>query len=195
MLRFLISLSMVLGIGVAIQLSAAEKARVSVPVATLFNHKVHLKAFKDKVSCTDCHSFSVKSDVKDPLSAPIGKGHLKVDRKSCHACHLHSLTQPTPNQCVLCHSDTKAIMPDSHHLNWNFRHGRVAQSNPESCKDCHREADCNKCHTQRDAVKPMVHRPNFRLTHGIEARARPESCASCHSTTNTCTKCHTKGAP
>ena len=197
MSRFSISLILISLFGAAVFSLAEAKGKkdVVVPVDTLFDHKKHAKTFSGSVSCTDCHSFSVKADVNDPLSPPVPKGFLKPEKKVCHLCHLHSIKQPTPNQCVLCHSDTKSIMPDSHRLNWGFRHGRVAQSSPEACKECHQENSCGKCHTQRDSLKPAVHRPNFRLTHGIEARSRPESCASCHSTTNTCTKCHSQGSP
>lgn len=193
MLRFLISLILItVGLSPA---EAKDKKPVRVAVSGLFDHKKHSKAFAGSVSCTDCHSFSVKTNTGDPLSLSVPKGFLKPDNRVCHLCHLHSLKQPTPNQCILCHTYTREIMPESHKLNWGFRHGRMAQSAPETCKECHQESTCGKCHTQRDALKPMVHRPNFRLTHGIEARSRPESCASCHSTTNTCTKCHSTGAP
>ncbi len=181
--------------GAGATLSLGEDRPVlPMPVSQLFKHKNHIEAFKNhKISCTDCHSFNIKNQVNDPLSDPVQKGLLKPSSKVCHVCHFQAVRNPIPNQCALCHKDLSAITPESHKLNWKFRHGRVAENNPEACRKCHQESTCTQCHTQRDQLKPSVHRPNFRMTHSIEARARPESCATCHSTTSSCITCHTRG--
>jgi hypothetical protein len=163
----------------------------------LFSHKNHLSHFqKSNVSCVDCHSFSVKSMNQDPLGETVGSGFLKSDPGRCHDCHMGRISQPIPNQCALCHREPQSLMPPNHYQSaWPMRHGRVAQSDGDSCKTCHQQNSCTQCHTQKNTVKPIVHSANFRMTHSIEARANPQSCVSCHSTPSTCIQCHTKGGP
>lgn len=164
------------------------------PLKELFHHKAHQESFaKNGVSCTDCHTFSVKTQTSDPLAAKVPAGLLRPDRMVCHQCHLQAVKTAAQNQCALCHGQKGGVMPESHHLNWKLRHGRMAQQNPESCAECHKEAGCGDCHTQRDTLKPSVHRPNFRYTHSIEARAKPQSCTACHSTSTMCINCHSQG--
>lgn len=174
--------------------NASQSADLVKPLNQLFTHKAHQKAFKKtEVSCTNCHSFATKPEGNDPLSEGVPKGLIKADRKVCHECHMGKISLPRPNQCTLCHKNVNKLMPDSHKQNWKYRHGKIAQSNSEACKDCHNDKTCTQCHTQRDTLKPAVHRPNFRLTHSIEARANPQSCVTCHANTSSCTQCHTRG--
>lgn len=171
-----------------------DKPKLVKPMKSLFSHKNHLESFKKlDVSCTTCHSFSVKTQASDPLAEGVEAGLIKPDRKTCHQCHMEAISLPRPNQCTLCHADLKELMPKDHSQNWKVRHGRFAQIDQDACKKCHANKTCSECHTQRDALKPAVHRPNFRVTHSIEARAHPQSCVTCHSTNNSCTQCHTKG--
>lgn len=164
------------------------------PMKDLFSHRIHSEGFKKVgISCVDCHNFAVKAVDADPLGPGVEKGLIAPNRKTCHQCHLGTVTLARPNQCVLCHRNTEQIKPSSHKQNWRFRHGKFAQADMDSCKECHTDRSCTACHTQRDSLKPMVHRPNFRLTHSIEARANPASCVVCHSTTTSCVQCHTSG--
>lgn len=164
------------------------------PWPKIFDHSKHSEKFKSmNISCSECHTFSVKSAASDPLSPGVPKGFLKPDRKICHDCHLGKVNLPRSNECTLCHTNTHDIMPDSHNLNWKKRHGTFAQMDRDSCRECHSEKTCSQCHSQRDISKPQVHRPNFRISHSIEARANPQKCVTCHTTINTCVQCHTKG--
>lgn len=160
----------------------------------LFNHKKHLEKFKQMgVSCTECHTFSVKANTSDPLLPGVSKGYLIPDKKICHDCHLGKINIPRSNECVLCHTNTHDLMPESHKLNWKSRHGTFAEMDRDSCRECHSDKNCTQCHVQRDTSKPQVHRPNFRISHSIEARMNPQKCVTCHTTVNSCVMCHTRG--
>ncbi|MCC6276655.1 MAG: hypothetical protein IT289_01925 [Oligoflexia bacterium] len=164
------------------------------PLKDIFDHKRHSESFKKmSISCTDCHTFSVKAVTGDPTAKGVPAGYLKPQSQVCHQCHMAKITVPRPNQCTLCHTNVGALMPKSHGAGWKSRHGRFAQTDPDSCKECHSENSCTKCHSQRDAARPNVHRPSFRFSHSVEARSNPQSCVVCHSNTATCTQCHTKG--
>lgn len=174
---------------------AEQKVELRTPMNQLFNHKNHRTVFsKNGVACTDCHTFSIKSQSFDPLSPNVGGGNLKPNRKTCHECHLDKVDMPRPNQCTLCHLNVQKLAPENHKLSWKQRHGRFAQIDSDSCKQCHTDTQtCTQCHTQRNTLKPSVHRPNFRMMHSIEARSNPASCVTCHSTTSTCLQCHKGG--
>lgn len=166
------------------------------PLNKLFDHKKHAASFQQtKITCTDCHSFSVKSPTFDPLAQNVGAGFIASDKKVCHECHLGKVELPRVNQCSLCHLNPEKLAPPNHKLAWKKRHGQFSQMDPSSCNDCHKDNQnsCNNCHTQKNTLKPMVHRPNFRLTHSIEARANPARCVNCHTNTNSCLQCHEKG--
>lgn len=166
------------------------------PMKQMFSHKGHLGSFKSaNVSCTDCHSFSVKSPSFDPLAPNVGGGYMEASRKVCHECHLGKVEVARVNQCSLCHKEPEKLMPPSHNLAWKKRHGAFAQMDPDSCNGCHQENQnsCSGCHTQRNTLKPMVHRPNFRLTHSVEARANPAKCVACHTNMSSCLQCHKGG--
>lgn len=166
------------------------------PFKELFNHKSHQKAFADtKLSCTDCHNFSVKSSSFDPLASNVPAGLLGISKKVCHECHMGKVELPKVNQCSVCHKDPEKLRPANHELAWKNRHGKMAQMDPDSCNSCHRENQnsCQNCHTQKNTLKPMVHRPNFRLTHSVEARANPAKCTTCHAKISTCIQCHKGG--
>jgi hypothetical protein len=166
------------------------------PMKALYSHSVHQKALGDKdVSCTECHQFSVKSPGFDPLAANVPAGHLKVNHKVCHECHMGKVTNTRINQCSVCHEPTAKLAPKNHTLAWRTRHGQFAQMDASACMTCHQDnrLSCTNCHSQRNTLKPAVHRPNFRLTHSVEARANPASCVTCHSGPTTCIQCHQKG--
>lgn len=174
--------------------SFADKKALQLPLKNLFSHKGHLDAFKKTgVSCTNCHSFALKSNSSDPLSAGIPKGFIKPSPQICHECHQGKVQMPRPSQCTLCHQETKLLEPANHQMNWSKRHGLFAQSDADSCLQCHTQSTCSECHIQKNKIKPKVHRPNFRSFHSIEARSNPQSCVVCHSSTTTCLNCHTKG--
>jgi len=165
---------------------------------TLFSHKGHNELFtKSKIACTDCHSFSVKSQGFDPLAKNVESGFLQVNRKVCHECHMGKVELPRVNQCSLCHLNPEKLAPSNHNFTWKKRHGHFSQIDPESCNSCHKENQnaCQNCHTQKNNLKHMVHRPNFRLTHSIEARTNPAKCTTCHTNTNSCVQCHKGGFP
>lgn len=167
-------------------------------IQELFSHKFHDPLFqKAKISCTDCHSFAVKSQAFDPLAKNVDAGFMKANRQVCHECHMGKVELPRVNQCSLCHLNPEKLAPSNHNLAWKKRHGHYAQIDPESCNTCHKENQnsCQNCHTQKNTLKPMVHRPNFRLTHSIEARTNPAKCTTCHTNTNSCTQCHKGGFP
>lgn len=176
--------------------SNSQTKELREPVKSLFNHDKHKNILsKNKVSCTDCHSFSVKSLSSDPLAKNVDSGFLIPSKKVCHECHIDKVQMARVNQCTLCHLKPEKLIPSTHNLAWKSRHGHFAQMNPESCTSCHKDNQnsCNNCHTQKNTLKPMVHRPNFRMTHSIEARANPAKCTTCHTSTNFCLKCHEVG--
>lgn len=182
---------MILSFGIS--LNAQE---LHTPIKNLFDHKKHADIMKtNKISCTQCHSFSVKSPSFDPLAKNVGSGYLQPSKKVCHECHMGKVQLARVNQCSLCHAQAEKLTPPSHQLAWKKRHGHEAQMKPESCTSCHKDNQnsCNNCHTQKNTLKPMVHRPNFRMTHSIEARGNPAKCVVCHSSAQFCTKCHELG--
>lgn len=163
----------------------------------LFSHKSHGEVFKgNSISCTDCHSFAIKSPSKDPLATNVGANLINPSKRVCHECHMGKVNVARVNQCTLCHKSFQSLKPADHSLGWKERHGRFAQMDSDSCTACHSENQnsCLNCHTVKNNLKPSVHRPNFRMFHSIEARANPASCVTCHSTTSTCAQCH-KGFP
>ncbi|HPI40017.1 MAG TPA: cytochrome c3 family protein [Pseudobdellovibrionaceae bacterium] len=174
--------------------SYAENANLHLPLKDLFSHKNHLESFKKTgISCTNCHSFSLKSNPSDPLAPGVPKGLIKPSPKICHECHHGKVQLPRPSQCTLCHISPKLLEPKNHKMNWSKRHGLFAQSDSDSCLQCHSQNNCTECHQQKNKLKPKVHKANFRSFHSIEARSNPQSCVACHSTSNTCTNCHTRG--
>ncbi len=180
-------------IGYSFNVMAAE---TRLPLKSLFDHKKHAAPLKDtKITCNDCHSFSIKSPSFDPLAKNVGTGYLQPSKKICHECHLGRVEVARVNQCSLCHINPEKLAPPSHKLAWKKRHGRFSQMDPTSCNDCHKDNQnsCTNCHTQRNTLKPIVHRPNFRLTHSVAARANPASCVTCHTNSNSCLQCHQKG--
>lgn len=184
------------GVGGSFAAETKSVPHLRLPVKNLFSHKVHGGLVdKKQVSCTDCHSFAVKSNGFDPLAKNVESGFLAMGSKVCHECHLGKVEGPRVNQCSLCHEEPEKLKPRDHDLAWRQRHGSFAQMNPESCKSCHQENQnsCLQCHAQRNTLKPMVHRPNFRMTHSISARANPASCVACHTNMSTCIQCHKGG--
>jgi hypothetical protein len=174
--------------------SATTKKSLHLPLKDLFSHKNHQDSFKKTgISCTNCHSFSIKSDSSDPLSQGIPAGLLKPSPQMCHECHQGKVQMPRPNQCTLCHQNVKSLEPENHQMNWTRRHGMFAQTDSDACLQCHTQSTCSSCHNQKNKIKPKVHRPNFRSFHSIEARGNPQSCVVCHSSTTMCLNCHTKG--
>lgn len=164
------------------------------PMGQLFSHNKHANTFDNlSIHCTQCHTFGVKANTSDPTDSGVDQSYLKPGRALCHQCHLRSLPLPVSNQCNLCHSNPDELAPNSHKVNWKFRHGSLAQMDRDACKECHTESKCLSCHGQRDGAKPQVHRANFRLFHSIEARANPQKCTTCHGTINMCVECHSGG--
>ena len=172
-------------------LEAGSNVKLLLPIKNLFSHEKHQIPFsKLKVSCLDCHSFSVASKEKGPLSTPISEKYLKVDRGVCHRCHRAKISLPRRNQCTLCHENLETLKPKDHSASWRYRHGIRATLDGDRCSNCHKKSECSKCHLQKDNMNPVVHRANFRLTHSITARARPNSCVTCHQYPSFCSDCH-----
>lgn len=174
-------------------IESEAKPQLVTALNSLFSHKRHQLPFQSMgISCTECHSFAVKSQSFDPLAENVESGFLKPSRKVCHECHLGKIQTARVNQCSLCHLNPAQLKPESHKLDWRSRHGQFAQMDPESCNSCHRENQnaCSNCHTQRSTMKPNVHRPNFRMFHSIEARINPAKCSTCHASTSFCIQCH-----
>lgn len=164
---------------------------VARPLRSLFSHRKHEEAFrKNSASCTDCHDFSVKPVDGGPLAHAVQSGFLSAPKGVCHQCHLGRVSLPAPNQCMLCHENTRSLMPADHHLNWRERHGKFAQLDRDSCRSCHTPETCSRCHSNQDPLRPVVHPGNFRRFHSIEARAKPQSCIECHRSQAFCVDCH-----
>lgn len=200
MLQVIFKASLIIVFSFSFASLATEKKnpQMRTPMKELFSHKFHDPLFqKAKVSCTDCHSFSVKSQSFDPLAKNVDSGFMKANKQVCHECHMGKVELPRVNQCSLCHLHPEKLAPSNHNLAWKKRHGHYSQMDPDSCNSCHKENQnaCQNCHTQKNTMKPMVHRPNFRLTHSIEARTNPAKCTICHTNTNSCVQCHKGGFP
>jgi len=160
-------------------------------LSILFSHKKHAESFSDmKISCKDCHNFSIKPTEKGPLGALIEDPAIKPARQLCHQCHQGKVMVPTPNRCTLCHLPSKDLKPDDHFISWKNRHGQMAQMDSDSCKNCHSKNDCSDCHLQRNGHSVRVHRGGFRFTHSMEARLNPNKCTTCHQSTGFCLDCH-----
>ncbi|OFZ22529.1 MAG: hypothetical protein A2X94_02700 [Bdellovibrionales bacterium GWB1_55_8] len=178
-----------------ISTASAETARrpgLVKPRDKLFSHKSHLKPFESLgVSCTDCHTFSIKPEETGPMGRQVKEKLLKPAQGICHSCHLGKITIARRQQCTLCHADTGALQPESHFQNWKTRHGKLSQQDSDSCSACHVPRDCTSCHNKQNRLDPQVHRPNFRVSHSIDARAEPQSCTQCHRRASFCMDCHT----
>ena len=169
-----------------------KKVVLLAPLKTLFSHNKHLEHFKNlNVSCTDCHSFSIKSIIKGPLAKPVNIKALSPNKKICHECHLGQVSVPRRSQCTLCHKSVVDLKPKDHLLSWNKRHGIKAQMDSDSCRQCHMQNECSTCHLQRDNMSPKVHKGNFKYVHSIVARANPQKCIKCHQSKSFCNDCHT----
>lgn len=166
-------------------------AQLVSPLKKLFSHQKHEKTFHEmKVSCVDCHTFSVKSKRKGPLGKGVQGKLLTPPKQICHQCHREKIEVPRPNQCSLCHAHQKQLQPESHYVNWTKRHGHHAQLDSQSCASCHKKSSCTECHIHRDHLNKKVHRGNFKMFHSVQARSNPRSCTMCHRATSFCIDCH-----
>ena len=167
-----------------------QRKEIHVPLERVFKHQKHMQAFKKmKISCQDCHRFSIKSKKTGGLPKSVNGKFLHPSKGVCHQCHLGQLALPRPNQCVICHTDVVVLRPKDHDQAWMKRHGRFSQLDSDSCKKCHTKSGCSECHLKRDPLKNRVHSGNFRLTHSIKARAN-QGCVTCHRSQKFCTDCH-----
>jgi len=157
----------------------------------LFSHQKHRDALvSSKIRCVDCHSFSIKSVGKGPLSPQVREKHLRARPQVCHQCHLGKVAMPISNQCNLCHNRLENLRPKDHRGHWIKGHGMKATHNADSCLQCHNKSGCSECHFKRDNMQAKVHRGNFRFTHSMQAGANPASCVQCHQSPRFCIDCH-----
>ncbi|GAB4409012.1 MAG: hypothetical protein OHK0056_10620 [Bacteriovoracaceae bacterium] len=193
MLRILLTSILLLSFQLKAEVKLLRQGRAPLKsdISKIFNHEKHRDVFnKFNLSCTECHSFSVKANDPGPLGQPIGRGFLKANQQSCHQCHLQKAAVGTPTQCILCHKNENGLKPEDHNLNWIKRHAFAARLDQSSCMECHQQNNCSECHFKRDQMNPKVHRGNFRLTHSIDARSNPASCVQCHQQQQFCSTCH-----
>jgi nitrate/TMAO reductase-like tetraheme cytochrome c subunit len=158
-----------------------------------FNHARHTKALAEAgVSCPDCHHFNVLIDTSnEQLARDLATHALYPGSAPCHYCHVSDETRVSraPQACTTCHENLQPLMPENHQIAWLTVHSSAAQTNPQQCANCHRDAFCINCHERRDTIQTVVHTRNFRFYHSIEARANPRQCGSCHRE-DFCTNCH-----
>jgi len=170
---------------------AGDRPELHQPLKQLFSHLRHGDAFKEmKISCRDCHMFSLKAKSQGPLAPDVDARLLSPNKMVCHQCHLGKVETPRPDQCSLCHKNTQLLRPSDHLIDWKRRHGKISQLDGDSCKKCHAQGTCSECHLKRKSSVNRVHRGNFRMTHSTEARFRPNSCTVCHQSQGFCMDCH-----
>ncbi len=153
-----------------------------------FSHKTHRGAFRAaRLVCVDCHPLGRTTDppVAD-MQAPLS---------TCHACHLEEIPgvpHGASNQCSLCHSDLRELLPANHRDGWREDHADDARAAAAECSACHSNQECFACHDDRGPMAKNPHGPGFRVTHGVEARVDPQRCTSCHAG-ESCLACHSGG--
>lgn len=152
-------------------LSAEEPAGYAphAPVVDLFSHAAHV----GRMDCAQCHG-----------GAPEFAG--APQKSECRSCHL---TAANYEDCSLCHSAGRELVPESHEGLWEYWHGVTAGANDATCYQCHVQDDCQQCHGG-DNVRPRVHPLNFEFNHSLEARASRIECGTCHMDAQFCAECH-----
>ncbi|MBL8681269.1 MAG: hypothetical protein JNK05_18975 [Myxococcales bacterium] len=168
-------------------------ARVEIPPANLrFSHRRHAGA---GVRCEDCHRRVREGALATRLDLPT--------MRECTSCHAQ---RGASTRCASCHlTEADGVLrtrfeegwlnPPSwmnglrHDADFWVNHRSIAQANPASCNDCHRERECVDCHDGR--MRDRRTHPNDYLTfHGVEARMAADRCSSCHREQTFCEGCH-----
>ena len=149
----------------------------------IFSHVQHTQAIED---CGACHT-GIETNER------VGAA-LAVDMAACISCHTG---QGIAAECATCHTyldvDTE---PQSHHHNWDKRHGKVVRAHSEltrdNCAICHQESTCAECHMS----EPPANHSNAwrRRTHGVAAMMDRDNCAACHLP-DSCDRCHAETLP
>jgi hypothetical protein len=183
-----------------------------------FDHAVHARDVSREgtpLACETCHT-------------PAGAGRMQVQfalAPNCLSCHAHRAAQHFADaKCETCHVPlaqtrftTERILalpsPPSHEQP-NFLtelHGRLAETEVNSCATCHTRERCSSCHVNARQVAAIGSVPNAAPAmalprwparypvpashksaswiekHGAEASVK--TCATCH-TRDDCASCH-----
>ncbi len=144
----------------------------------IFSHEFH-----EGMECSNCHEGMDKaSDLR------------KVEWPSMDTCKRCHNGDEAPIDCEVCHREVrKDKAPESHHGDWEGRHG-IESRFDHSCKFCHENEEmfCQECHKTE---KPKDHIFNWKTTqHGVEATHDRRLCATCH-TGGFCSDCHRSQKP
>ncbi|HNN94607.1 MAG TPA: cytochrome c3 family protein [Pseudomonadota bacterium] len=174
-------------------------ARVDLPPPALqFNHRLHIEK---QLPCATCHGDLSQVDLATREQLPTmalclrchdgsrrGAGRAADRCATCHPAQPGGLLQVQLASGVLRPSG--GLRGDDHAAT-DFRqsHGRVAQSGPDYCSNCHRESYCLRCHNA--AAKPFdLHGGNYIARHAVDARRNQPDCSTCHRQQSFCLGCH-----
>jgi hypothetical protein len=175
---------------------AATVSKSTADARHRFDHAVHAKVLAAQgQTCADCHRFDVKIETgEEPLAKDISARALHPGGAACHYCHGPDDTKmaTAPGACTTCHTNLEPLRPLNHDVAWTRVHASVAEAEPGSCNNCHKQSECIYCHETRDTIQTIVHDRNFLFYHSIEARANPMQCGSCHRA-DYCIRCHQQG--
>ena len=163
--------------------------------AETFSHAAHEDVVQGLgFSCTVCHPFTIDVLEADPeRAADVSRALMVPGKEACHFCHKDAgAPVATIRRCTLCHEDIRPLRPTDHGPRWSDDHGLRARLGADSCRDCHREADCVRCHLRRDVAQRDAHPPTWRSFHAVEARLEAGRCQRCH-VASTCVRCLERG--
>lgn len=182
----------------------------------IFSHDLHVK--ENGLECSACH---------EPEGSEGGMtAKVHPTPETCLPCHDAKSHMEPGRDCSTCHKPLAAApeltadqvssfpVPDNHaEGNWGTEHGRLAQTDLQSCSICHARETCQACHLNARDVpaiqklsndtrvadqvaiispswpKPASHDSLWAAAHGPAARRNIESCATCHAQAS-CSGCH-----
>jgi nitrate/TMAO reductase-like tetraheme cytochrome c subunit len=149
------------------------RKRISPSGDIVIPHQSHIKI--RKLNCVDCH--------QNFVCRRTSKTKALVSMEGCYRCHNG---RRATNECTACH--TEKGVPASHRDKWVLQHGTEAQTDKDTCMECHSKPKdfCKSCH----GVKPPSHTADFGIAHATYARENKAACLECHDEKGVCAKCH-----